>query len=251
MHWYVMIFEFSVLFISYPQENKKRRDGPLGSLLDEDWSGSLLEEDWGGSVWNHRPLHPSMVEQEHSFRTSSSAHTVCYTLIYWQTHSTSRKQNKEVTKGLGRNLEKTPHHILNSESHYDHIPVWYCPSLLALVKTTKHIWAFNGLSRIGVCSMPSSIGTSALQCTAVETRPSPCNQSTTTWQFWLPWLPSPLSSLHPILGNITLVFCSLIKLPPICSLNQHNLFPNMLHLAFLHIEPDLARGLSENPCTRK
>ena len=247
MHWYVMIFEFSVFFMFYPQENKKRKDGPLGSLLDEDWSGSLFEEDWGGSVWNHRPL-PS------TLRWWSKS--TLFAPVPPLTHSSTDKlilgsKIKKSQGGLGRNLEKTPHHILNSESHYDNIPVWYCPSLLALVKTTKHIWAFNGLSRIGVCSMPSSIGTSALQCTAVETRPSPCNQSTTTWQFWLPWLPSPLSSLHPILGNITLVFCSLIKLPPICSLNQHNLFPNMLHLAFLHIEPDLARGLSENPCTRK
>ena len=159
MHWYVMIFEFSVFFMFYPQENKKRKDGPLGSLLDEDWSGSLLEEDWsgslleedwGGSVWNHRPL-PS-------------------TLRWWSTlfapvppltHSLTDKlilgsKIKKSQGGLGQNLEKTPHHILNSESHYDNIPVWYCPSLLALVKTKQNIsepsMAFNALLHRHICS---------------------------------------------------------------------------------------------------
>ena len=148
-----MIFEFSVLFIFYPQENKKRRDCPLGSLLDEDWSGSLLEEDWGGSVWNHRPL-PS------TLRWWSKS--TLFAPVPPLTHSSTDKlilgsKIKKSQGGLGRNLEKTPHHILNSESHYDHIPVWYCPSLLALVKTTKHIWAFNGLQWP---SMPFN----ALQC---------------------------------------------------------------------------------------
>ena len=141
MHWYVMIFEFSVFFMFYPQENKKRKDGPLGSLLDEDWSGSLLEEDWGGSVWNHRPL-PS------TLRWWSKS--TLFAPVPPLTHSSTDKlilgsKIKKSQGGLGRNLEKTPHHILNSESHYDNIPVWYCPSLLALVKTTKHIWAFNAL----------------------------------------------------------------------------------------------------------
>ena len=125
MHWYVMIFEFSVFFMFYPQENKKRRDGPLGSLLDEDWSGSLLEEDWGGSVWNHRPL-PS------TLRWWSKS--TLFAPVPPLTHSSTDKlilgsKIKKSQGGLGRNLEKTPHHILNSESHYDHIPVWYCPSL--------------------------------------------------------------------------------------------------------------------------